>query len=174
MKRIAKMIYCNGFIVNSVVDMLKLSWSTKLKEWWWSNLRILTITRTWLQWPYDNLKLKVYRSYFWEQELKISLWTKSQDYFGDYSEYYDTETELCRAEGRGLWIQFKRDATVRDTARKSRKSRKPREFWRTDLMNGKKNRDFYYMQLQNVRDGFMEEDPVELKKYYKCLTSAKV
>ena len=41
-------------------------------------------------------------------------------------------------------------------------------------MNGKKNRDFYYMQLQNVRDGFMEEDPVELKKYYKCLTSAKV
>ena len=41
-------------------------------------------------------------------------------------------------------------------------------------MNGKKNRDFYYMQLQNVRDGLFEEDPVELKKYYKCLTSAKV
>ena len=52
---------------------------------------------------------------------------------------------------------------------------KPRE-WRTDLMNGKRTEIFTtrYLQLQNVRDGLIEEDPEELEKYNKCLTSEKV
>ena len=67
-----------------------------------------------------------------------------------------------------------RDATVRDAVRKSGKSSKPREFWRTDLMNNKKTKDFYYLQLQNVNEFYYSDDEEQMKKYYKCLTSAKV